>query len=97
MLVLTRKAKQTIHIGRLITVTVLRIKGRTVKIGIQAPSEMEVLRGELVAEQPLPPPSLTRPTGTIPCRGHRPNRSFDLCWPLGYNELDTVEGKRWGP
>jgi len=54
MLVLTRKAEQTIHIGRDITVTILRIKGRTVKIGIQAPSVMEVLRGELLAERPSP-------------------------------------------
>jgi len=54
MLVLTRKAEQTIHIGRNITVTILRIKGRTVKVGIQAPSVMEVLRGELIAEQPSP-------------------------------------------
>lgn len=52
MLVLTRKAEQTIHIGRHITVTILRIKGRTVKVGIQAPSVMQVLRGEL-AEDPF--------------------------------------------
>jgi len=54
MLVLTRKAEQTIRIGRDVTVTILRIKGRTVKIGVQAPTGLEVLRGELIAEQPAP-------------------------------------------
>ena len=52
MLVLTRKAEQKIHIGRDITVTILRIKGRTIKIGIEAPSGKEVLRGELLNKQP---------------------------------------------
>ncbi len=52
MLVLTRKTEQKIHIGRDITVTILRIKGRSVKIGIEAPSGKEVLRGELLNKQP---------------------------------------------
>ena len=55
MLVLTRKAEQTIHIGCDITVTILRIKGRSVKIGIEAPSGKEVLRGELLNKQPPSP------------------------------------------
>jgi carbon storage regulator CsrA len=47
MLVLTRKLQQQIKIGEQITVTVLRIKGNTVRVGIQAPREVRVVRGEL--------------------------------------------------
>jgi carbon storage regulator CsrA len=47
MLVLTRKLQQHIKIGEEITVTILRVKGNTVRVGIQAPREMRVIRGEL--------------------------------------------------
>ena len=48
MLVLTRKLKESIRIGDAITITVLRVKGNTVRIGIEAPREVPVVRGELV-------------------------------------------------
>ena len=47
MLVLTRKAKQRIQIGDNISITVLRVKGQTVRIGIDAPLEIRVRRSEL--------------------------------------------------
>jgi carbon storage regulator len=47
MPVLTRKQKQTITIGDDITITVLRVKGHSVKIGIDAPRGIRVLRSEL--------------------------------------------------
>jgi carbon storage regulator len=50
MLVLTRKQSETIQIGDSITVTVLRMKGKAVRIGIQAPHEYNVIRGELAFE-----------------------------------------------
>jgi carbon storage regulator CsrA len=49
MLVLKRKADDKIHIGNDITVTILRVKGRTVAVGIEAPTDVRVLRGALVA------------------------------------------------
>lgn len=48
MLVLTRKQNEKIQIGDNVTITVVRMKGKTVRLGIQAPSDMSVLRGELV-------------------------------------------------
>ncbi|TWU23698.1 carbon storage regulator [Bythopirellula polymerisocia] len=48
MLVLTRKQNEKIKIGENITITVLRMKGKGVRLGIQAPEDMNVLRGELV-------------------------------------------------
>jgi carbon storage regulator CsrA len=47
MLVLTRKLQQQIKIGEQITVTILRVKGNTVRVGITAPREVRVIRGEL--------------------------------------------------
>ncbi len=50
MLVLTRKLQEKITIAGNITITVLRVKGQTVRIGIEAPREIRVVRGELPME-----------------------------------------------
>ena len=47
MLVLSRKIGERIWIGDEIAVTVVRITGGGVRIGIEAPSEMPVVREEL--------------------------------------------------
>lgn len=47
MLVVTRKPDETIHIGDDIIVTVLEIRGDAVRIGIDAPREVPVHRGEV--------------------------------------------------
>ncbi|MEK3883895.1 carbon storage regulator CsrA [Paenibacillus sp. PL2-23] len=47
MLVLSRKKGQSIIIGNDIEITILEAIGDTVKIGIEAPSEVGVLRKEL--------------------------------------------------
>jgi carbon storage regulator CsrA len=47
MLVLTRKKEQKIQIGRHVTVTILRVRGGAVRVGIEAPPDMKILRGEL--------------------------------------------------
>ena len=50
MLVLTRKLNEKVRIGDSITVTVLRMKGKAVRLGIEAPHDVNVLRGELAFE-----------------------------------------------
>lgn len=50
MLVLKRKAGETILIGEDIEVRVLAIEGEQVRVGIAAPQSVMVLRGELVDE-----------------------------------------------
>lgn len=47
MLVLTRKVNQQIRLGEEITITVLRVQGNSIRIGIDAPRNVRVLRGEL--------------------------------------------------
>ena len=51
MLVLTRKYQEKIRIGDNITITVLRTKGKAVRLGIEAPTNVPVIRGELSFEQ----------------------------------------------
>jgi carbon storage regulator len=50
MLVLTRKSDEQIRIGDDIVITVLRTKGKAVRLGIEAPGHMRVLRGEIAFE-----------------------------------------------
>jgi carbon storage regulator len=47
MLVLTRKAGESIVIGSQIRITVLEMQGRQIRLGIEAPSEIPVHRGEV--------------------------------------------------
>jgi len=47
MLVLSRKIDDEIVIGDNVTVRVLRVKGNTVRIGVTAPADVNIMRGEL--------------------------------------------------
>ena len=49
MLVLTRKADEQILIGDDIKITLIRVRGNSVRIGIDAPKKIRVVRGELAA------------------------------------------------
>jgi carbon storage regulator CsrA len=51
MLVLTRKQKECIKIGDSITITILRVQGQAVRVGIEAPREVRVVRGELASKE----------------------------------------------
>jgi carbon storage regulator CsrA len=51
MLVLTRKVKEQIQIGENIVVTILQVRGQTVRIGIEAPKSVRVMRAE-IADRP---------------------------------------------
>ncbi len=57
MLVLSRKRMEKIRIGRHITVSVLRLSDGRVRLGIEAPQEVHILRGELEeGDKPQQPP-----------------------------------------
>jgi carbon storage regulator len=48
MLVLSRKSMQSVTIGSDIRITVIRVEGNQVRIGIEAPRDVRILRDELV-------------------------------------------------
>jgi carbon storage regulator len=50
MLVLSRKTGETVVLDGRITVKLLQIKGNTIRLGIEAPPEMTIRRGELLEE-----------------------------------------------
>jgi carbon storage regulator len=63
MLVLSRKVGERILIGDQVTVTVVRITGGGVRLGIEAPAEMAVIREELEGNfRPHDTPRTARPT-----------------------------------
>jgi len=50
MLVLSRKQNERIRVGDYVVVTVVRVSGDKVRIGIEAPPHVRVLRDELEQE-----------------------------------------------
>ena len=48
MLVLTRKHNETLHIGNDVVITIVRVRGDSVRIGIQAPKDVHIMRSELI-------------------------------------------------
>lgn len=50
MLLLSRKVHEQIQIGDDIVITVVRISGNLVKLGIEAPRDVPVHRGEVAAK-----------------------------------------------
>ncbi|MBV8611504.1 MAG: carbon storage regulator [Singulisphaera sp.] len=51
MLVLTRKVMEKLFIGDDICVTVVRLEGGQVRLGVEAPHNVSVVRAELVPER----------------------------------------------
>jgi carbon storage regulator len=51
MLVLSRKISESLLIGSDVRVTVLKVERNHVRIGIEAPGEVTILRAELVEER----------------------------------------------
>jgi carbon storage regulator len=47
MLILTRKVGETLIIGDGISVTILEVRGKQIRLGIKAPPDIPVLREEL--------------------------------------------------
>jgi carbon storage regulator len=54
MLVLSRRESERIRVGDSIVVTVVRVAGDRVRLGIEAPSDVLVLRDELEAHASAP-------------------------------------------
>ena len=67
MLVLSRKVGQKILIGDKISITVVRVGQGGVRIGVEAPEEMEVVREELLGD-----PERRSRKATLPSRLRAP-------------------------
>ena len=65
MLVLTRRANQSIMIGHEIVVTVLEVRGDQVRLGIKAPRSIDVHREEIFAQLQQANRDAVRPTADV--------------------------------
>jgi carbon storage regulator len=77
MLVLTRKINETIVIGENIRVAIMDIHGRKVRLAIEAPQEVAILRDELV-RRPGQAPRVSSPARRgqpVPTRLEMPARN----------------------
>jgi carbon storage regulator len=54
MLVLSRKIGQRIKIGDSVIITLVQVNGASVRIGIEAPHDLEILREELLTRAAHP-------------------------------------------
>jgi len=70
MLVLTRNVNERIVIGTDIRITVALIQGNQVRLGIEAPRQVKVLRSELVPTGARPPVVAGDQTGRMGDRGN---------------------------
>ena len=75
MLILTRKIDQSIIIQNDITIVVLGVERDRVKLGIQAPAEVAVLREELYTAEATDSPS---PLRRRPARPAQPSTQGNL-------------------
>jgi carbon storage regulator len=66
MLVLTRKLMEKLYIGDNVCVTVVRLEGGQVRLGIDAPREVSVVRAELLDGREPDPREDERGPGTPP-------------------------------
>ena len=64
MLVLSRKVGERVHIGDNIVVEVTKINGNRISLGIEAPVEVPIKRGELLGCSDLPNGG-SLPTGRV--------------------------------
>jgi carbon storage regulator CsrA len=65
MLVLTRKTTEKLQIGDNIVITILRVKGQQVRVGIDAPRDVRVIRSEIPAGEPVTPAASAAPLASL--------------------------------
>jgi len=57
MLILSRRESECIHLGDDIVLTIVRVSGEKVRIGIEAPPHIKILRNELEVSKSVQPES----------------------------------------
>jgi len=81
MLVLSRKPGEQIRIDGNITVTVLGVEGKRIRLGIDAPKEVPILRTELKSE-------LDKSSGPVSDRADNPAPGQQIMDPAGWGKPD---------
>ncbi|TWU45777.1 hypothetical protein Q31b_09530 [Novipirellula aureliae] len=92
MLVLSRKLNESIQIGDDITITLIRVEGGKVRLGIDAPRDVRVLRSELEAHHDKGATS-KKGRGSKALESRERTSTLDTTL-IGENELDLESMKR---
>jgi carbon storage regulator len=66
MLILTRRVGESLKIGEYVDVTVMRVSGRQVRLGIKAPKNVAVHRQEIFARIQRESATQTQPVAAVP-------------------------------
>jgi len=94
MLVLSRKKNESIVISDNIRIEVLKVSGNTVRIGIQAPREVKVLRGELapygISDEDTSEEESPKRAKVTDVRETDSGYSFEMTLPLNSEESDRL-------
>lgn len=85
MLVLSRKKDERIVIGDDIVVTIVEVAGQRVRLGVEAPREVRVMRGELLDQEPAQRQGASREELPL---------AFDPTWPCLPQQAETVAAPR---
>lgn len=97
MLVLSRKKNESIVIGDNIKIEVLKVSGNTVRIGIQAPRDIKVLRGELapygISEEDTSETESRLPSCAESVREEGSGYTFELNLPLESEEPEILSSR----
>lgn len=72
MLILTRKVGETIRIGDTVTVRVLEVRGGQVRLGLEAPADVRILREEIYRSEPAAAVDGNQTSGPVDARGMKP-------------------------
>ncbi|CAN5862964.1 hypothetical protein BH23PLA1_BH23PLA1_36820 [soil metagenome] len=101
MLVLTRKLMEKLYIGDDITVTVVRMEGSQVRLGIEAPRHIPVVRAELDRRdsRAKPPPSPVPEVSAVeePAVTHERSRACYSAPAAPAKEVHQRQGRDDGP
>ncbi len=77
MLVLTRKPNQKLNIGGDIVITVVKVRGNTIRLGIEAPKDVRVIRSELEIKTDVEPNGTASNAGDTSSESNLTNNSTD--------------------
>jgi len=86
MLVLSRKVNERILLSGDIRITVTGIRGNRVRLGIEAPDRVEILRGELMGSAPAGPSPVQSGRGR-PTSGRLPGADREVPSPASHPDV----------
>jgi len=96
MLVLSRRCRESVVLpADGVVIRVLEIRANRVRLGIEAPTGVSVLRGELLGREADDGPRQTRPLSRRPVRASAPSQSWTVeaeCAPYEKEECAVGAG-----